>query len=110
MTWEGAEALDDCGSDVETAAPKATAQKAKKQKLSVSTKVAPSVPPLHPPPSSEESDNESEDDYVAEQDTTKAAKSKGKVISFTLSSMTSHAQSFHNVAPSSPSFFLQLRF
>ncbi|EKM81754.1 hypothetical protein AGABI1DRAFT_112005, partial [Agaricus bisporus var. burnettii JB137-S8] len=56
MTWEGAEALDDCGSDVETAAPKATAQKAKKQKLSVSTKVAPSVPPLHPPPSSEESD------------------------------------------------------
>lgn len=80
MTWEGFEALDDCGSDVETVAPKAAAQKTKKQKLSISTKMALPAPPLNPPQSSEESDNGSEDDYVAEE-TNQAAKSKGKVIS-----------------------------
>lgn len=109
MTWEGFEALDDCGSDVETTVPKAAAQKTKKQKLSVSTKVVPPARLLNPPQSSEESDNESEDDYVAEGGTNQAAKSKGKVISLTPLPLSLCAKCCHNVAPSSSPFFLQFR-
>jgi hypothetical protein len=92
VDWEGAEALEDCGSDVEAVVPKATAasttltktpttttsstaQKQKKPKVEVS--IPPSREPPLRSPSDESDDPGSEDDYVAEDE---ISKSKGKVM------------------------------
>lgn len=78
MIWEGPEALEDCGSDVETLVPKTV--KSKKPTITVTTKSLPPPPPP-PPSSSEESDggDESGDEYVAEKEKSKDVE-KGKVI------------------------------
>ncbi len=78
MVWEGPEALEDGGSDVETVVPKAS-NLPKKPVVTVLTKArapfsAAPAPPLPSP--SEESGDGTEDEYIAEEN----PKSKGKVI------------------------------
>lgn len=110
MIWEGSEALDDCGSDVDTVAPKTIAQKSKKPKVTVSTKMSSPVLPLVPPQSpSEESGAGSEDDYVAEEAESKATTSKGKVAPDSLLSVSDHILNELFAAPSTPAFILRLR-
>ncbi|KAF9454334.1 hypothetical protein P691DRAFT_809892 [Macrolepiota fuliginosa MF-IS2] len=67
MAWEGPEALEDCGSDVETIVPKTVSAKPKKPTITVSTKVSLPTPP--PPRSATvESDNDTGDEYIADEE------------------------------------------